>query len=339
MHTEALPANTPRPALSVVSPCYNEEESLPQLHQRLSAVCEAAVGSDYEIVLVDDGSSDRTRAIMAEISSRDPHVVAVILSRNHGHQLALTAGLHICRGARILIIDADLQDPPELLDAMMARMDAGVDVVYGKRTERKGETLFKTWSAKLFYRLLDRLVDIDIPTDTGDFRLMSRRALDELNRMPEAHRFIRGMVSWIGLRQEALEYSRDERAAGETKYPLGKMLHFALDAIAGFSVVPLRLSIFLGLICAFFGALFLGYTVWGFLSGNTVQGWTTTMTAVLILGSGQLLMLGVIGEYLGRLYMQSKNRPLFVIDTIIRAEAPAPPASPRPASAETPARS
>ncbi|MEV8467231.1 glycosyltransferase family 2 protein [Fluviibacterium sp. DFM31] len=305
------------PALSVVSPCYNEEAVLPELYRRVTSVCRETVGEDYEIVLVDDGSSDRTRAMMEELSAADPHVVAVILSRNHGHQLALTAGLQIARGDRILILDADLQDPPELLPKMMARMDDGVDVVYGKRTERRGETAFKVHSARLFYRVLNKLVEIDIPTDTGDFRLMSRRTLDTLNQMPEHHRFIRGMVSWIGFRQEPLEYIRSERLAGETKYPFRKMVHFAVDAIAGFSVLPLKISLWLGIICAVIGVMFMGYTVWGYLSGNVVQGWTTTMTAVLILGSGQLMMLGVIGGYLGRLYMQSKNRPLYIIDQII----------------------
>lgn len=309
------------PALSVVSPCYNEEESLPELHRRLTEVCQATIGDNYEIVLVDDGSKDGTRAEMEKLAAADDHMVCVILSRNHGHQLALTAGLQIARGDRILIIDADLQDPPELLGDMMERMDAGAEVVYGKRSERKGETFFKETSAKVFYRLLNRLTDIEIPTDTGDFRLMSRRALDALNDMPEAHRFIRGMVSWIGFRQEPLEYVRDERVAGETKYPFRKMMHFALDAIAGFSIVPLRISIFLGLICAFFGILLFAYTVKDYLAGNTIQGWTTTMTAVLILGSGQLLVLGVIGEYLGRLYIQSKRRPLFIIDTIVHGTA------------------
>lgn len=321
------------PALSVVSPCFNEEDNIDALHARLSAACRDAVGEDYEIVLVDDGSRDRTREMIGALAERDPHVVGVVLSRNHGHQLALTAGLHMARGGRILIIDADLQDPPELLPRMMERMDAGADVIYGKRIERQGETFFKEWSAKAFYRLFNRLVDIEIPIDTGDFRLMSRRALDTLNSMPETHRFIRGMVSWIGYRQEPIEYVREARNAGETKYPLGKMLRFAADAIAGFSVVPLRISIFLGLVCAAIGVIFFGYTVWGYLSGVTVQGWATTMTAVLILGGGHLLMLGVIGEYVGRLYIQSKHRPLFIVEEVLRAPLPATRSRPEPVEA------
>ncbi|NQY96269.1 MAG: glycosyltransferase family 2 protein [Henriciella sp.] len=308
---------TDQPALSVVIPCYNEEESLPELIRRLEAVCQAYAASGYEIVLIDDGSRDQTRQLIEDFAKKRDDIVGVFLSRNHGHQLALTAGLRICRGERIMILDADLQDPPELLHDMMALMDDGADVVYGKRTERKGESAFKLATAHIFYRLLNRLIDVDIPNDTGDFRLMSRRALNTLNEMPEHHRFIRGMVSWIGYRQVPIEYAREARFAGETKYPFKKMLGFAIDAIAGFSVLPLRFSIYLGFICAILGMLFLGYTAYSYFAGIAVQGWTTLMVVVLILGSGQLLVLGVIGEYLGRLYMQSKKRPLFIIEDIV----------------------
>jgi len=308
----------PVPRLSVVSPCYNEEESLPELYRRLTQVCTAEVGDDYEIVLVDDGSTDSTRSIMAGFCDKDPHVVGVVLSKNHGHQLALSAGLQVCRGNRVLIVDADLQDPPELLGDMMRLMDEGADVVYGQRRERRGESSFKKITALAFYRLLNRMVDIKIPVDVGDFRLMSRRALDELNRMPEMHRFIRGMVSWIGFRQVPLLYERQERYAGVTKYPFRKMLRFAIDAISGFSVGPLRLATYLGFICALVGLFFLFYTAYSYFSGIAVQGWTTLMAVVLILGSGQLLVLGVMGEYLGRLYSQSKNRPLFIIEDVMR---------------------
>jgi dolichol-phosphate mannosyltransferase len=307
------------PKLSVVSPCYNEQESLGELCRRLTAVCTAEAEDDYEIVLIDDGSSDSTRSLINELCERDPHFVGVFLSRNHGHQLALSAGLQTCRGERILIIDADLQDPPELLGDMMRLMDAeGADVVYGQRCERRGESSFKRLTAHLFYRLLNSLVDVEIPVDTGDFRLMSRRTLNELNRMPEQHRFIRGMVSWIGFKQVPLNYQRQERFAGETKYPFRKMLRFAVDAISGFSIVPLRIATYLGFICSVLGIFFLGYTAYSYLSGIAIQGWTTLMAVVLILGSGQLLVLGVLGEYLGRLYMQSKNRPLFIIQEVVR---------------------
>lgn len=238
------------------------------------------------------------------------------LSRNHGHQLALTAGLTQCRGDRILVIDADLQDPPELLADMLALADRGADVVYGQRRTRKGETRFKTATAAMFYRLLRRLVDIDIPLDAGDFRLMSRRALDVLNNMPEHHRFIRGMVSWIGMRQVPILYDRDARYAGETKYPLRKIIRFAIDAITGFSVAPLRLASFLGVIAAGLSLLLMIYTLGSWLLGSTIAGWTSLTSIVLLIGSVQLIVLGIIGEYLGRLYVEAKRRPLFVIEAI-----------------------
>lgn len=307
--------------MSVVIPCYNEEDNLEELHRRVGSICHATVGDAYEFVLVNDGSKDGTWQRLASLAEDDPHVVAVNLSRNHGHQLALSAGLHVCRGQRILIMDADLQDPPELLPQMMARMDAGADVVYGQRIRRQGETAFKKLTAALFYRLLSHLADVDIPVDTGDFRLMSRRALDVLNSMPENHRFIRGMVSWIGFRQEALPYERPARFSGKTKYSLFKMVSFALDAITGFSVRPLRFASYLGGGCGLAGLLLLIYVLKSWLAGNTVQGWTSLVAVVLVMGSGQLLVAGVIGEYLGRLYIESKRRPLFIIQEIRTAPA------------------
>ena len=213
------------PLISVVSPCYNEEESLHHLVERVTHACEAIAGWDYEIILIDDGSSDKTRSLIrAETEKPESHVRGVFLSRNHGHQLALSAGLTVAEGDRIFILDADLQDPPELLTDMMARIDDGAHVVYGQRRKREGETVFKKVTAKAFYRVLNGLSDVPIPVDTGDFRLMSRKALNILNSMPERHRFIRGMVSWIGLKQEPVLYDRDARYAGETKYPLRKMI-------------------------------------------------------------------------------------------------------------------
>jgi dolichol-phosphate mannosyltransferase len=303
--------------LSVVVPCYNEEDGVHELHRRVSAVCQNCIGDDYELVLVNDGSKDATWRLMNEISRTDKHVVAVNLSRNHGHQLALSAGLQMCRGARIFVLDADLQDPPELLPLMMSRMDEGCDVVFGQRIKREGETLFKKATAYVFYRLLDRMVDIDIPADTGDFRLMSRRAVDILNNMPEHHRFIRGMVSWIGLRQEALPYERAARFAGETKYPLSKMIRFAIDAITGFSVRPLRLASYIGIWFGIATLLLLAYVFINYFTGKSVEGWTSLAVIVLALGSVQLLVAGVMGEYLGRLYIESKNRPLFIIQEIV----------------------
>jgi len=310
-----------RPALSVVAPCYNEEGVLHELHRRLTEVCTGIIGEGYEIVLVDDGSKDATRSIIAETCDADPHVVGVFLSRNHGHQLALTAGLNVCRGERILIIDADLQDPPELLGDMMALMDEGADVVYGQRVARDGESGFKKITAAMFYSLLGNMVDVEIPPNTGDFRLMSRRALDELNRLPEQHRFIRGLVSWVGFKQVPLKYHRHARFAGSTHYPLKAMIRFAIDAITGFSVVPLKLATYLGVFAALVGVIMMGWTAYSYFAGIAIRGWTTIVAPMLILGSTQLLVLGVIGEYLGRLYMQSKNRPLFIIEEIRRSDA------------------
>jgi glycosyltransferase involved in cell wall biosynthesis len=303
--------------LSVVVPCYNEELGVQELHQRVSTVCHDFIGGDYELVLVNDGSSDATWKIMCELSEIDKHVVAINLSRNNGHQLALSAGLEMCRGERIFIIDADLQDPPELLPKMMERMDDGCDVVFGQRVKREGETVFKRASAFAFYRLLNKMVDIDIPRDTGDFRLMSRRAVDILNSMPEHHRFIRGMVSWIGMRQEALPYERAARFAGETKYPLSKMIRFAIDAITGFSIRPLRVASYFGFGFGIATMLMLMYVLLQYFLGHNVEGWTSLAVIILALGSVQLFVAGVLGEYLGRLYMESKGRPLFIIQEVI----------------------
>jgi dolichol-phosphate mannosyltransferase len=305
-----------RPQLSVVAPCYNEEGVLPEFVRRMGAVLDG-VGGSAEIVLVDDGSRDRTWPLMQDLAARDPRIVGVRLMRNHGHQLALTAGLSICRGERVLIIDADLQDPPELLPDMIALMDQGADVVYGQRRVREGESLFKRATAAAFYRVIGRLTDVEIPTDTGDFRLMSRRVLDLLLAMPERHRFIRGMVAWIGGRQVPLLYDRKARAAGETKYPLAKMVRFAVDAITAFSVVPLMASMTIGWIMAAVGIAFFVYSIIGFVLGYNLPGWTSLMAAIGLLGGMQFLMLGIIGAYLGRLYDQNKGRPLFMIREIV----------------------
>lgn len=309
--------DTPTPQLSVVAPCYNEELVIDEFYRRTKQACEDQ-GVSHEIVLINDGSADKTLELSCRLADRDPSVVVVDLSRNHGHQLALSAGLTVCEGERILIIDADLQDPPELLGEMIAKMEAGADVVYGKRRTRSGESRFKLLTASWFYRLIDRLSDTRIPTDTGDFRLISRRALDVLLRMPERHRFIRGMVSWIGFRQVPIEYDRDPRFAGETKYPFAKMLRFAVDAVTSFSTRPLRLAIYFGLASAVigFGALFYALLAWLLL--DTVHGWTSLLAAISLLSAAQLLVQGISGEYLGRLYEESKRRPLFVIRDIIR---------------------
>lgn len=303
-----------RPALSIVVPCFNEEACLDALYARISAVARAQAGDDYELVLVNDGSSDASWSVMKALAAKDARVVAINLSRNHGHQLALTAGLDLAAGDHILILDADLQDPPELLPQMMEVLHAqGADVVYAVRRQRAGEGFAKKASAALFYRLLSRLTDTDIPLDTGDFRLMSRRALDALMAMPEQARFIRGMVAWIGFKQVPIAYDRDERLAGETKYPLSKMIGLATDAITGFSTAPLRLASHAGLVLAAASGLILAYILYGWLSGIAVEGWTSIMLVVVLLGAGQMLVLGMIGEYLGRLFIQSKGRPTYIV--------------------------
>lgn len=303
-------------AVSVVVPCYNEQESLEELCRRVSAACSQQVGDRFEIVLVNDGSADGTGELMRDLAARNPHVVAVDLARNYGHQIALSAGLDHSQGERVLIIDADLQDPPELLGPMMKRMDEGFDVVIGVRAKREGEGRFKLASASLFYKLLTRLSDVEITPNAGDFRLMSRRAVEHLKSMPERYRFVRGMVSWIGLRQSRFEYVRQERFAGTTHYPVRKMMLLAVDAITSFSVIPLRFASLIGFAFGIIGLGALGYTVVGWALGHTMPGWASLASLILILGSVQLLVLGIFGEYLGRMYMESKQRPLYLVDQI-----------------------
>ena len=304
-------------ALSIVVPCYNEQECLAALHKRLAKAAKAAAGQDYELVLVNDGSRDKTWPMMRALAAKDRHVVAVNLSRNHGHQLALTAGLDLCRGDTILIIDADLQDPPELLKDMMAMMRREeADVVYGVRTARAGETRFKRATAHAFYRMLARATDVDIPVDAGDFRLMSRRALNVLLSMPEQARFIRGMVAWIGFKQVPFQYERDERFAGETKYPLRKMIRFAFDALTGFSSAPLKLASHAGLWLAAGSVIIVIYILIAWASGRSIPGWTSLMLVVVVLGAVQMFVLGMMGEYIGRLYSQAKQRPLYIVQEI-----------------------
>jgi len=307
--------------LSIVVPCFNEEACLPELRQRLGAAALQAVGDDYELVLVNDGSRDGSWPIMQRMAAEDPHVVAVNLSRNHGHQLALTAGLDLCRGDTILIIDADLQDPPELLPAMLACMrDQQADVVYGVRKSRAGETALKRATAHGFYRLLSRATEVDIPVDAGDFRLMSRRALDALLAMPEQARFIRGMVAWIGFRQVPFAYDRQQRFAGETKYPFKRMLRFALDALTGFSSAPLKLATHAGLWLAAGSVLLILYIAYAWIAGESIPGWTSLMAVVLVLGAMQMFVLALMGEYIGRLYNEAKGRPLYIVQEVAGGE-------------------
>lgn len=308
-------------SLSIVVPCFNEEACIPELYRRLTDAARSVAENDYELVLINDGSRDGSWAAMEQLAAADDHVLAINLSRNHGHQLALTAGLDLCRGKRILIIDADLQDPPELLPAMLDAMrEQRADVVYGVRRSRAGETAFKRATAHGFYRLLSRATDIDIPVDTGDFRLMSRRALDALLAMPEQARFIRGMVAWIGFRQVPFAYDRDQRFAGSTKYPFGKMLRFALDALTGFSSAPLKLASHAGLLLSFGSLLILAYIGYAFIAGRSIQGWTSLMLVVVILGAVQMFVLALMGEYIGRLYNEVKGRPLYIVQDVAGGE-------------------
>ena len=308
-----------RPKLSAVIPCYNEEAVIHALYHRITLACRSLVNDSYELVLVNDGSFDNTWAMLQQLAHNDDRIVAVDLSRNHGHQLALSAGLSLARGERVLVIDADLQDPPELLPEMMQLMDGGADVVYGQRVERYGETWFKKMSARTFYRLMLCMTDVPIPPDTGDFRLMNRQVVDALLAMPEQQRFIRGMVAWVGFRQVALEYRRHERFAGETKYPVHKMLTFAMDAITGFSTTPLRISLYAAFLFMGFAALLIIVAFFAWLYKGTVPGWTSIFLVMLIFSSVQLFCLALIGEYLGRMYTQTKRRPLFIIREIVSA--------------------
>lgn len=307
--------------LSVVVPCYNEEESLTELHRRVKAACEDAGVGTYEIILVNDGSGDRTLEIMKELAAQDSHLVIVDLSRNFGHQLALSAGLSEARGAYIFVLDADLQDPPELLKPMLERAYSGMDVVYGQRKIRKGESVIRMAATKAFYRLLSFLSATRIPENVGDFRLMSRPVLDHLLKMPERQRFIRGMIAWIGFKQEAFLYERDPRYAGTTKYPFLKLLQFAIDAISSFSIRPLRVSLIFalaGVIIAVFLALyaFVSY----FSDRAMVAGWASLATIIAFFSSLQLICIGVIGEYIGRIYIQAKGRPLFIVREIYKKD-------------------
>ena len=308
--------------LSVVAPCYNEEAVLEEFSGRMSRAC-AAVTDQYEILLVDDGSSDRTWSMIEALADNDPHIVGVQMFRNHGQQLAVTAGLSLARGERVLLIDADLQDPPELLPAMVKVMDQGADVVYGKRIERAGEPPIKLLTSSLFYKLLNWLSSVPIPQDTGDFRLMSRQVVDILNQMPEQHRFIRGMISWIGGRQVAFPYSRDARFAGTTKYSLRKLASLAIDALTSFSTKPLRLAVWLGLLSSAFAFVILAFALTQWARGHSVPGWASSVVSTSFFAGTQLCVRGVFGEYLGRLVQEVRRRPLFMIGQIRRKEASA----------------
>ncbi|MDR0532327.1 MAG: glycosyltransferase family 2 protein [Verrucomicrobiales bacterium] len=306
--------------LSVVVPCYNEESGLPELHRRLSRVCRSYF-KEYQIIYINDGSRDATWEVMGSLAQGDPHVEALNLSRNFGHQVALTAGLERATGGVILIIDGDLQDPPELLGEMLLTMREGYDVVYGKRRRRTGESWFKKITAYLFYRLMNYCADIEIPTDTGDFRLISRQALDAFLQLPERSRFIRGMVCWVGFRQAPVFYERHRRYAGKSGYSVAKMLRFAADAITGFSIRPLRLALFVGLGFLLLAGLGAVLSLFGWQESHLLAACAGVAAVVLLAAAVQLFILGIIGEYIGRIFIESKQRPLYVIKDVIRAHA------------------
>jgi glycosyltransferase involved in cell wall biosynthesis len=300
--------------LSVIVPCYNEAPVLRETHRRLEGVLRELEELEFEIIYVDDGSRDETPQILAELQRGDGRVRVLRLSRNFGHQIAVTAGLENAAGDAVVIIDADLQDPPEVIREMVARWREGYHVAYGQRIEREGETGFKRWSAKAFYRLINRLSETKMPLDTGDFRLMDRKVVDNLLAMPERDRFLRGMVSWIGFNQVAVPYQRGRRHAGESKYPLLKMIRFATDGIVSFSIMPLKIAIWTGFFAIWLaiGGIIVAVVV-RLMDRNLDRGWASLFVAVLFMGGIQLVSLGIIGEYLGRIYTEVKRRPLYIV--------------------------
>jgi dolichol-phosphate mannosyltransferase len=310
-----------RPVLSVVVPCANEEQVLRETNLRLIAALDQ-ISPNFEIVYVDDGSTDSTPDLLREMRLQESRIRVLRFSRNFGHQVAITAGLEHTRGDAVVIIDADLQDPPEVIREFVNKWMEGYDVVYGVRSEREGETAFKLWTAKLFYRCISRLSDTAIPLDTGDFRLMDRGVVDALLAMPERDRFVRGMVSWLGYSQAAVPYRRAPRFAGNTKFSLFKMVRFATDGIVSFSILPLRLATWIGFAAS--GVALVGIVltlVARFLGTGLVKGWTSTMIAIYFIGGVQLICMGIIGEYVGRIYGESKRRPLYVVSEKMGFEA------------------
>lgn len=298
---------------SIVVPVFNEELVAEESYQRLKAVMDST-GEAYELIFVNDGSRDRTAEIIAEICAKDKNVKLINFSRNFGHQTAITAGMDNSCGQAVVVIDADLQDPPEVILEMVKKWKEGYDVVYGQRLKRKGETWFKKVTAKAFYRLLASMTSVDIPVDTGDFRLIDRKVCDVMSSLTEKNRYVRGLVSWVGFRQTAVSYVRDERFAGETKYPLKKMLKFAMDGITTFSYKPLKISTYVGFLVALLSFIYLIVVIClRLFTDVTVTGWASTLAVSLIFNGVILMMLGIIGEYIGRIYDETKNRPLYII--------------------------
>jgi len=308
-----------RPTVSLVLPIYNEEEVIPELHQRLQEFL-TKLALPAEVVFVNDGSRDKSMALLRGIAAAEPRYRVVSFARNFGHQRAITAGVDFARGKAVVVMDADLQDPPEVVLEMVAKWREGFDVVYGRRRKRAGETWFKLVTARAFYRLFAAMIPIQVPLDTGDFRLMSRRVILVLRELRETHRFVRGMVAWVGFKQTEVLYDRPGRFAGETKYPLRKMVSFAIDGITSFSVLPLRFATYMGMVMIL-GSV--GVIVWALVAKYVlhqfVQGWTGIMIVVAVFASVQLLMIGILGEYIGRIYEEVKRRPLYIVGDTVNA--------------------
>ena len=298
---------------SVVVPLYNEEEVILESYARLKNVMES-IGENYEIVFINDGSRDKTAAMVHHICDQDSSIKFIEFSRNFGHQNAITAGMDFAQGDAIIVIDADLQDPPEVMLEMIKKWKEGYDVVYGQRIERKGETFFKRITAKIFYRTLKQLTEVDIPVDTGDFRLLDRKVCEALKLVNERNRYIRGIISWLGFKQTGVEFVREKRFAGETKYPLKKMLKFAFDAITSFSYKPLKVASYFGFFVSLISFIFILLVLYQKLFTNeTVTGWASTLAVSLFFNGITLLILGIIGEYIGRIYDEAKGRPLYLV--------------------------
>ncbi|HEX3683050.1 MAG TPA: glycosyltransferase family 2 protein [Bryobacteraceae bacterium] len=319
-----MPAVLIAPTISVIVPCFNEQEAIVECHRRLSQVLRH-YHVWYEIIYVDDGSRDATPSALAGIHASDPNVTVVELSRNFGHQPAVTAGLEAAQGDVVVIMDADLQDPPEMIGEMLDKWAQGYEVVYGVRTSREGESGFKLWTAKAFYRLMNALSDVKIPLDSGDFRLLDRKAVEAMKSMPERHRLLRGMCSWIGFRQCAVPYARAPRYAGATKYPMRKMVKLALDGILSFSTVPLRVLALIGVASAALALIGIVYAlVVRLFTHSWVAGWTISFIGLLFLGGLQMISIGIVGEYVGRIYTEAKHRPLYVARSVLHRRADAP---------------
>jgi len=298
---------------SIVAPIYNELDNLPELYGRVKEVMDS-MHKPWELILVDDGSTDSSTEVIRELAKKDEHIRPVIFARNFGHQIAITAGWDYARGDAVVIIDADLQDPPELIHEMVEKWQEGYEVVFAIRAEREGESWFKLWTASLFYRLIYRITDVKIPLDTGDFRLMDRKVVNVLKQMRERHRFPRGMSAWVGFKQVGIEYKRAARVAGETKYPFRKMFRLAINAVTSFSYFPLQVATFFGFISAGIAILAIPVVAYMRITGSQAFfGQASTLIAVLFLGGVQLISLGVLGEYIGRLYDEAKGRPLYIV--------------------------